>query len=427
MYQSCQTRKPLTRAYSPYSGQYFPLCFDPGFIAVPANIRFGDAWLECCQTIRQGHSLPTAQDLQKISLAVAVRKLEMEIDVLEEHYNHPTWLRPLSERDLPIFARYDDPANILREPAMLISLANLLKENAALRALLADDPAWQPIAKVCDASEKKIKTGDPVAPELIITGIPRSGTSYLCNLLHRMNNCVILNEPLETAAILNNAKSPFGLAHFLRDRRRDVMTGVPIPNKLEDGQITQDTAKSNESRLYSPQVASANFVLGIKETLVFLSRVPMLRRMLPNARFVACVRDPLDTLASWKGSFPHLNVADVVRQPIGNPIDPWLTTHQRQELNRIAAVVDPASRRAAWWRYLANLILESRDHLIIIRYEDLVTRPRKCWPKYCKAGPPALKWNRSNLPPFAGVATCWPLTIFWPSAPSAVSPPALWA
>ena len=225
-----------------------------------------------------------------------------------------------------------------------------------------------PAEAACDAS---------LTPELIITGIPRSGTSYLCNLLHRMSNCVILNEPPEAITALTNAKSPRGLATFLRDRRQDVRAGIPIPNKLVDGRITQDTAQSNETQLYSPEPASADFVLGIKQTLAFVSRLPMLRQMLPHARLVACVRDPLDTIASWKGSFPHLAMADVVRQPVGNPIDPWLTPAQRQELRSIAAILDPAPRRAAWWRYLASLILASRDDLILIRYEDLVTHPRR--------------------------------------------------
>jgi hypothetical protein len=301
----------------------------------------------------------------------------MEIGVLDERYNHPTWLKPLNEHDLPIFARYDDAVNIAREPAMLSLLADLLNENPDLREIVADDPAWQAIVKIADSAVSNIKAGDPITPELIITGIPRSGTSFLCNLLHRMSNCVILNEHPETVATLNNGKSPFALAHFLRDRRRDVITGVPIANKLEEGRIAQDTAKHNETQLYSPRVQSANFVLGVKETLAFVNRIPMLRQILPNARLVACVRDPLDTLASWKGSFPHLNIADVVRQPVGNPIDPWLTVRQQQELRAIAGVVDPISRRAAWWRYLANLILQSRDHLILVRYEDLVTNPRQ--------------------------------------------------
>jgi hypothetical protein len=377
MYQSCGTLMPLTRIYSPYTNQYFRLFFDPGFVAVSSKIHFGEIWLQCRQVIQQAHSIQSEYDLQKVSLAVAAKKSGLEIDVLDERYNHPTWLKPLNERDLPIFARYREPGDIVREPALLRLVSQLIGENGDLRAMLADDPAWSPIAKIAEKTGVKIKTGEPLAPELIITGIPRSGTSYLCNLLHRFDNCVILNEAKEDIPILKDAKSPFAFANFLRDLRRDILSGVSIANKLENGQITQDTAKNDATQFYSPQVASANFVLGVKETLAFISRIPMLRQILPNARIVACVRNPLDTIASWKGSFPHLNIADVVRQPIGSPIDPWLTGRQQQELRAVGAIADPTSRRAAWWAYLANLILQSRDQLIIVRYEDLVTNPKE--------------------------------------------------
>ena len=368
---------PLTRTYSPYTNQYFGLFFDPGFVAVPSNVGFGDIWVQCRQTIEQAHSNQSPGDLRKISLAVAVKKSGLEIDVLDERYSHPTWLKPLNERDLPIFARYREPADIAREPALLKLVAQLVGENGDLRAILANAPDWNPILKIAEKIGSNIKIGEPLSPELIITGIPRSGTSYLCNLLHRFDNCIILNEHKDDIPILKDAKLPFAFANFLRDLRRDILSGVPIANKLEDGQITQDTAKNNRMQQYSPPVTSANFVLGVKETLAFISRIPMLRQILPNARIVACVRNPLDTIASWKGSFPHLNIADVVRQPIGSPIDPWLTARQQQEVRAVAGIGDPTSRRAAWWAYLANLILQSRDQLIIVRYEDLVTNPSK--------------------------------------------------
>lgn len=251
---------------------------------------------------------------------------------------------------------------------------------------MTDDPSF--------AAATRFTARDPLTPELIITGIPRSGTSYLCNILHRMSNCVILNEPSETVQILTSASPAAGLADFLRDRRRDVIAGTAISNKLDGGQVTQDTAQSNETRLYTPRVDSPNFVLGVKETLAFLSRLPWLRSALPEARFVACVRNPFDTIASWKGSFRHLKFAEVVRQPVGNPIDPCLTQRQRDELRSIAGILDPALRRAAWWRYLASLVLQSRDFLILIRYEDLVARPAQMMQKILDGWPAGVLTQR---------------------------------
>ena len=43
----------------------------------------------------------------------------------------------------------------------------------------------------------------------------------------------------------------------------------------------------------------------------------------------------------------------------------------------MAALQDAATRRAAWWRYLAELVLESAGDLVLVRYEELVADPRR--------------------------------------------------
>jgi hypothetical protein len=406
IFQSCGTHLPATRGFSRYSGQYFPLCFDPGIVAVPAASGFGDQWLACCRSLAQAHPTKSAADIQTIALAVAAVKSGLEIRLLDERFGHPIWLHPMNERDLPLLARYDNPENIARETALLVVLQKLLAEYPELREIADSDPAWQRVIDGAQRLTKNIGAGDPLTPEIIITGIPRSGSSFLCNLLHRRTNCVILNEPPELIDLLQSTKSPMAPANFLRQRRRDVILGIPISNKIEEGQVIQDTSKSQKLETYCPQVTAANFVLGMKETLGLICRLPMLRQVFPNARFVACVRNPQDTIASWKGSFPHLNMAEVVRQPVGSPIDPWLTVRQQQELRAISMIIDPASRRAAWWRYLANLILQSLDRLILVRYEELVASPREVvsrifgdWPAETETQPiePSLIRHRRHL------------------------------
>jgi sulfotransferase family protein len=214
-------------------------------------------------------------------------------------------------------------------------------------------------------------------PELIITGIPRSGTSFLCNLLHRFDNCVVLNEPAGLAATLEGASPPWGVPLLLRDRRADVLAGRPIENKVIDGQIITDTAIVDATQSYSPKVSSPGFVIGVKFNLPFLCRLPALRSVLPDARFVVCVRHPLDTIASWKGSFPHLRDARIAPLNIGGPRDPWLDAAQRRELGEIALMTDAAIRRAHWWRFLARLALQSLGHATLVRYEELALNPQE--------------------------------------------------
>src|SRR5436190_20410965 len=190
----------------------------------------------------------------------------------------------------------------------------------------------------------RLPAGHRQPQELIITGISRSGTSYLCSLLHRFDDCVAVNEPLEAIRLLRLEAKPVGLRTFYRDLRRDILAGRPIVNKLLDGEVVEDTAVSQRRRRYQPQVASADFVLAIKNTREFLSRLDAIREVMPSARVAACVRNPFDTIASWKGSFHHLRDADV-QQFLGGS-GAWLSERHRATLVAIGRLAEHSRRRA---------------------------------------------------------------------------------
>jgi hypothetical protein len=96
---------------------------------------------------------------------------------------------------------------------------------------------------------------------------------------------------------------------------------------------------------------------------------------MPRARVVACVRNPYDVIASWKTTFSHLQTADVKRQSHGGLRDPFLSARHRAALEEVARVRHVAWRRAAWWRYLADLILDARPDVILVSYPQMVTDP----------------------------------------------------
>jgi hypothetical protein len=104
-----------------------------------------------------------------------------------------------------------------------------------LRSLRARAVRW---------SSEPLAPGRPDPPELVITGISRSGTSYLCSLLHRFDNCVAVNEPLEAMRLLRHEGNAAGLATFYRELRDEVVAGRPIVNKLLDGEVVEDTTVS---------------------------------------------------------------------------------------------------------------------------------------------------------------------------------------
>jgi hypothetical protein len=187
---------------------------------------------------------------------------------------------------------------------------------------------------------------------------------------------VVVNEPAEIFAPLAGPGLPWGVATFYRDLRRDVLDATPIRNKLHKGEFIEDTALVDAVADYVAEVSCPDFVLATKNTLAYLARLPQLRRVMPKAKIVVCVRHPLDTIASWKTTFAHLANADVNAFPVGQPQDTQLPACARQRLEEIAQTPSLALRRALLWRHLAELILDNRDRVLLLRYEDMVTRPR---------------------------------------------------
>lgn len=212
-------------------------------------------------------------------------------------------------------------------------------------------------------------------PAGVITGIPRSGTSFLCSLIHELRNHVVISEPAEVFGLLNKEAPGNQLAHYYRDLRRRILAGEPVENKTEAGKIITDTAKLDIRTAAPVPVQQHDFTLWTKNPIAYLSRLPQLLEAMPEATFIACVRHPLDTIASWSRTFPHLCNASVEKLPVGHPTDPHLTSEQRDELAKVAACQDLDRRRAMFWDYLARIVIRHQDRLVILRLEELARNP----------------------------------------------------
>jgi hypothetical protein len=371
-YAAAGLRLPAGRVATSIDNRLVPPYFNAGVVAVDPRTGLGDAWLDCCRRIDAKWGVPLKRPhLDQIALPVAVHKLGLPYTCLAERHNFPAHLKPIDPLDPPTLAHYHTGAVLRREPVLANLARELCDEHAEMADQVRADEEFAPLLRARAAAT----TTRAELPELIITGIPRSGTSYLCNLLHRFENCVILNEPDGVARPLRKQAVPFGVGTFYRDVRRDVIEGRPIRNKLRDGKVTDETMDANDLTEYTPSVLGGDFVLGAKSPLGFLSRLDGLRRAMPRARVVACVRNPLDTIASWKTTFSHLTTADVAKTTGGGLRDPFLSARHRAALEDVARLTHPAWRRAAWWRYLAELVLDAAPYVILVPYPVAVADP----------------------------------------------------
>jgi predicted ATPase len=381
--------------------------FNSGVIAVQKGLGFADVWAECCRTIDAETSITNKRPwLDQIALPIAVAKLNLAYECLDERFNYPAHLKPLPkspDSSKPFLCHYHSPSVLRREPQLNQLVMELVETYPILKTRLLDLPEWVQLLKPSKLLRLSKHRRFQPEPEAIITGIPRSGTSYLCRLLHTLSDCVVINEPPQIMAPLANESRPWQIATFYQALRRDILDGEPIENKRQNGQVIEDTAVVDIRTHYQPTVSRADFLLCTKNTLAYLSRLPQLKQVMPHAPIIACVRNPLDTIASWKSTFSHLKHAAVTDFPVGHVNDPFLSPWQRDRLAEIATAPKDALKRALLWHYLAECILTDAPQLIVVHYEELVLEPAKVLQTLLDQIP--------NAPPLQGINKITPSTV----------------
>lgn len=386
VYTSFSLPMPTWRVITSVSGDLIWPYFNAGVLAVHSDLDFASSWEKTCQILE---ATPTVSHkrpwLDQLALSVVIAQLNLQPHCLDERFNYPAHLKPLPA-SLPFLCHYHWPTVIRREPKLNTLVKELVDFHPELNQLFLQFPDWakllQPyqlhkwprrfFARPLVSNRKSSPNQQPTA---IITGIPRSGTSYLCRLLHSLRDCVVINEPTQIFAPLTSDQQPWQIPIFYQELRQRILDGQPVENKLHNGQLIEDTAIIDTRTGYTPPVSRPDFLLCTKNTLAYMARLPQLRRVLPHIPIIACVRHPLDTLASWKTTFPHLRHAAVADFPIGHVNDPLLALWQRNWLQAIGETSREADKRALLWCYLAECVLQHAHHLVIIRYEDLVQQP----------------------------------------------------
>jgi hypothetical protein len=307
--------------------------------------------------------------LDQISLPIAMQHTG-DWASLTEFYNYPAHLRALHNTDVGI-VHYHSPSVILREPRLFGLIEKAVSEHPNLLKLINESPQWSVLIK------RKINIIDYKGGErnFLITGIPRSGTSYLSSVLDSQADWLVVNEPREIFNHLQSRTDASGIELYHAECREKILLGQPIFNKVKNGKVIEDTAKIDQIEPYSPIISRSDFWMGSKNTLAYMASLDCLIDL--GWPIVAMIRNPLDTLASWRNTFSHLSEAKVFDLPIANPNFSAWSTRQRLALLEIDEQDDSALRRVLLWRLLARTLLTYKDKIILWRYEDLISDPQK--------------------------------------------------
>jgi len=219
-------------------------------------------------------------------------------------------------------------------------------------------------------------------PCALLTGLPRGGTTLVCELLNRLPDVLALDEPMDPNRLVAEATSKdgrtidpglllSGIERFAAAQRRSILErGVALTLHVEGrvlgarvsderGEDGARVAMGVRSEIPVEHPASSDFMLVIKHPVAFTALLEILRG---HFDVFAVVRNPLAVLASWE-SVPFAQREG--RLGLRAIFAPALC-------ERLAATADRLERQLIlldWFfeRY-ATLLPGER----IIRYEDVV-------------------------------------------------------
>ncbi len=213
---------------------------------------------------------------------------------------------------------------------------------------------------------------------LIITGIPRSGSTLACSLLNRLPDVVALNETMNIGELLAlpDAESRVrAIADYFAETRRTIDRTDKVPQLqvagsegnmfLPEASTGRQSAKRGSAMVDVGKVLPTGYWLALKHLNAFAALLPEL-----GQRFdcLALVRNPLATLASWHTlDHPmgdgHMPVAEGLDEPLAQ---------------RLAGIDDSSERRLALLDWYYRRFTDSLGAERIQRYEDIMATNGGC-------------------------------------------------
>ena len=215
--------------------------------------------------------------------------------------------------------------------------------------------------------------------DIVLAGLPRSGSTLTCHLINKLPDAVALNEPMSTRRfkdLPDNAAICDAISQFLVSMRGSLETSGTALSKHIDGlvpdnpvvqKITGDGLRQGEAILGEISFRKdlpENFTLVVKHPSTFAALLPDLAKRFTT---FATIRNPVAVLSSWNSvSMP---IRDG-RAPKGENMVPEL--HAR--LNALPDRLDRQVHLLRWFFERFSALPAER----VIRYEDIIASSGTC-------------------------------------------------
>jgi len=209
---------------------------------------------------------------------------------------------------------------------------------------------------------------------IILTGIPRSGTTLTCFLLNQLPNVVALVEPMRVVEFdpIDHRANLRMIDRFFADQRASLLAegtalgksvdGATIDNPLSDTinpETGQRELRHNQGFVRVEKPLDLGFTLAVKHPAAFTALLPVLCRTYET---FAIVRNPLAVLTSWAAAPFAVSQGHA---PMAERLDKGLKTRLARENS-----IEDRQIALLQWFFEQYQQLGSRN---ILRYEDVIS------------------------------------------------------
>ena len=219
-------------------------------------------------------------------------------------------------------------------------------------------------------------------PDVIVTGLPRSGSAVASALIDSIPGAVALNLPPHP---INVASKPLEVLPYCKWlygdfawTRRQLLEGKAVADyraadgaPLLDGMFdplrkTKADAPDEQELVYFTKAKLApDFILAMRHHTLFTSILPTLVQF-GHFKIIAVIRHPLDVILSWR----QLNTPVLSRQIQRSLISFW-----PEALSIIESGAGEPQKMVQLYEAYLGRYHELRQHVTIVRYEDLCEDP----------------------------------------------------
>lgn len=216
--------------------------------------------------------------------------------------------------------------------------------------------------------------------DVIVTGIPRSGLTLVAALIDGLPNAMCLNSPAMHSELVRQATDSicYGkllAGDFLWTRAQIIdkqpvydfrsLSGAPLVDGLHDPKMPLKASSGEPSAIPLTRNLTGDFILGAKHHTLYTSVLPTLVKF-RHFKIIAVIRHPLDVFASWK-QLPKPLLAK------GNP--KGIGRFWPEALGIASSGANMATLFAQLYDLYLQRYHELREHIHIVKYEDIIEDP----------------------------------------------------